>query len=186
MSHDTPSSSPEDNKVEYNKEDCNKENSKEANKAQANLPADTSGNDSEELLRFGLSMPAPLVRELDVWRKDRGYANRSEAVRDLVREALVESKWDEGHPEEAMVGVVTIVYDHTTRQLSDHLTDMQHHAHHISQATLHIHLNPDNCLEVIVLRGPRAEVKALANHLISTKGVLHGKFIPTTTGEDIT
>ena len=144
-----------------------------------------TGGESDELLRFGLSMPSTLVRDLDVWRKDRGYANRSEAVRDLVRDALVESQWEAGSPDAEMVGVVTIVYDHTTRQLSDHLTDMQHHAHHISQATLHIHLNPDNCLEVIVLRGPRAEVKALANHLISTKGVLHGKFIPTTTGEDI-
>ena len=144
-----------------------------------------TGQESDELLRFGLSMPSPLVRDLDIWRKDRGYANRSEAIRDLVRDALVESKWEEGNPEVEMVGVVTIVYDHTTRQLSDNLTDMQHHAHHISQATLHIHLNPDNCLEVIVLRGPRAEVKALANHIISTKGVLHGKFIPTTTGEDI-
>lgn len=141
---------------------------------------------SDELVRFGISMPAPLVRDLDTWRKGRGYANRSEAIRDLVRDALVETQWEQEEANETeMVGVVTIVYDHTTRQLSDHLTDMQHHSHHISQATLHIHLNQDHCLEVIVLRGPRADVTELADHLISTKGVLHGKFIPTTTGEDL-
>ena len=145
-----------------------------------------SGSETDELMRFGLSMPAALVQDLDAWRKGRGYANRSEAIRDLVRDALIETRSEDGDPLAEMVGVVTIVYDHTTRQLSDHLTDMQHHAHHISQATLHIHLNPDNCLEVIVLRGPRGEVMALADHLISTKGVLHGKFIPTTTGEDVT
>ncbi len=145
------------------------------------------GADTEELVRFGISMAAPLVRDLDTWRKGRGYANRSEAIRDLVRDALVETRWEqEGESDGEMVGVVSIVYDHTTRQLSDHLTDMQHHAHHISQATLHIHLNADHCLEVIVLRGPRADVAELANHLISTKGVLHGKFIPTTTGENLT
>lgn len=143
--------------------------------------------ENEELVRFGISMAAPLVRDLDTWRKGRGYANRSEAIRDLVRDALVETRWEqEGESDGEMVGVVSIVYDHTTRQLSDHLTDMQHHAHHISQATLHIHLNADHCLEVIVLRGPRADVAELANHLISTKGVLHGKFIPTTTGENLT
>ena len=148
-------------------------------------PSELADAGSEELVRFGLSMPAALVRDLDGWRKGRGYANRSEAIRDLVRDALVATRYETGEPEQEMVGVVTIVYDHTTRQLSDHLTDMQHHAHHISQATLHIHLNPDNCLEVIVLRGPRSEVADLADHLISAKGVLHGKFIPTTTGEDI-
>ena len=148
-------------------------------------PGESPEMGSEELVRFGLSMPASLVRDLDGWRKGRGYANRSEAIRDLVRDALVATRYETGAADQEMVGVVTIVYDHTTRQLSDHLTDMQHHAHHISQATLHIHLNPDNCLEVIVLRGPRSEVAELADHLISTKGVLHGKFIPTTTGEDI-
>ena len=155
---------------------------------EANSPAALqTETESEELLRFGLSMPANLVRDLDTWRKGRGYANRSEAIRDLVRDALVETRWEqEGDSAAEMVGVVSIVYDHTTRQLSDHLTDMQHHSHHISQATLHIHLNPDHCLEVIVLRGPRADVAELANRLISTKGVLHGKFIPTTTGDNLT
>lgn len=143
--------------------------------------------DCDGLVRFGLSMPAPLVRDLDAWRKERGYANRSEAVRDLVREALVAAQWEEANadPEAEAVGVVTLVYDHTTRQLSEHLTQMQHHHHGTALATLHIHLTYDHCLEVIVLRGTRAEVTDMAQHLISARGVLHGKFVPTTTGLDI-
>jgi len=130
-------------------------------------------------------MPASLVRDLDSWRRATGYPNRSEAVRDLVRDALIEARSECADPEAEMVGVVTLVYNHTTRQLSDHLIDMQHHDHHIAQATLHIHLSPEHCLEVIVLRGPRAEVTHMANHLISAKGVMHGKFVATTSGAGI-
>jgi CopG family transcriptional regulator, nickel-responsive regulator len=141
--------------------------------------------DPEELVRFGVSMPANLVRELDAWRKQRGYGSRSEAVRDLVRELLVAQEWEMSEPDAEMVGVVTIVYRHTTRELSEHLTQMQHHHHDVTQAALHVHLNSDNCLEAIVLRGKQSEVVHLAHHLISARGVLHGKFIPTTTGEEV-
>jgi CopG family nickel-responsive transcriptional regulator len=128
-----------------------------------------------------------LVRDLDGWRKRRGYDNRSEAVRDLVREALIASQWQEegNNPDKEMVGVVTLVYAHAAHQVSEHLTEMQHHHHTTAQAALHIHLTEAHCLEVIVLRGRRAEVQELADHLISARGVLHGKFVPTTTGEDI-
>lgn len=144
-------------------------------------------DDTDGLVRFGVSMPSALVRDLDAWRKRQGYCNRSEAVRDLVRDALVAANWREENadPQAEMVGVVTLVYPHTTRQLSEHLTRMQHHDHTTAQAALHIHLTPEHCLEVIVLRGHRQEVTALAEHLISARGVLHGKFVPTTTGEDI-
>lgn len=147
----------------------------------------TSSGTSEDLVRFGLSMPANLVRELDAWRTTHGYASRSEAVRDLLRDMMVAKRWEEEGQEENsdMVGVVSIVYKHATRELSEHLTELQHHHHTVAQAALHIHLNPENCLEVIVLRGNQREVRDLANHLISARGVLHGKFIPTTTGEDI-
>jgi CopG family nickel-responsive transcriptional regulator len=144
------------------------------------LPAD-----GEALVRFGVSMPAGLARELDAWRIRRGYANRSEAVRDMVRDTLVELQWEAQDPEAEMVGVVTLVYQHATRLLSERLIEAQHHHHEVAQAALHIHLSADNCLEVIVLRGRRAEVEHLANHLISARGVLHGKFIPTTSGEGI-
>ncbi|HLK59241.1 MAG TPA: nickel-responsive transcriptional regulator NikR [Chthonomonadaceae bacterium] len=146
----------------------------------------STSEQNEELIRFGVSMPASLVRELDAWRTKHGYASRSEAMRDLLRDKMVSSQWEEGEADDTeRVGVVTLVYKHTTRELSDHLTEMQHHHHTVAQAALHIHLTPENCLEVIVLRGKQDEVSMLAHHLMSARGVLHGKFIPTTTGEDI-
>ncbi len=152
----------------------------------ANDP-EVCANNPDELIRFGVSMPAGLVRDLDAWHKARGYSSRSEAVRDMVRDRLVNEDWqaEAGDPCAEVVGVVTLVYSHATRLLGEHLTELQHHHHAVTQATLHIHLTPENCLEVVVLRGPKAEVTALAHHLISARGVLHGKFVPTTTGEDI-
>lgn len=150
-------------------------------------PAKLEAAEREEdgLVRFGVSMPAPLVRELDAWRRRSGYTNRSEAVRDLVRDALVEARWsEESDPEADVAGVVTIVYSHHTRRLSDHLIDLQHEGHGTALATLHIHLTHEHCLEVIVLRGKRDEVTHMADHLISAKGVLHGKFVATGTGDE--
>ncbi len=142
--------------------------------------------ESDGLLRFGVSMPAALVRDLDTWRKSLGYTSRSEAVRDLVRDALVEAHWKQDEdPDSEMVGIVTLVYKHSTRQLSDHLIEIQHHDHNTAQTALHIHLSADHCLEVIVLRGRRADVVHIAGHLTSARGVLHGKFVPTSTGKDL-
>jgi CopG family nickel-responsive transcriptional regulator len=146
-----------------------------------------AADESDCLVRFGVSMPAALVRDLDTWRKSLGYTSRSEAVRDLVRDALVEAQWkQDADPDREMVGVVTLVYQHSTRQLSDHLIEIQHHDHKTAQTALHIHLSAENCLEVIVLRGRRADVIHMAGHLTSARGVLHGKFVPTSSGEDLT
>ncbi len=143
--------------------------------------------EGDSLVRFGVSMPAALVRDLDNWRKSLGYTSRSEAVRDLVRDALVEAKWkQDADPDGEMVGIVSLVYQHSTRQLSDHLIEIQHHDHKTAQTALHIHLSAENCLEVIVLRGRRADVIHMADHLTSARGVLHGKFVPTSSGEDLT
>ena len=153
------------------------------------LPEVTSPapDDADGLVRFGVSMPAALVRDLDHWRKSLGYTSRSEAVRDLVRDALVEAQWQQdADPDGEMVGIVTLVYQHSTRQLSDHLIEIQHHDHKTAQTALHIHLSEENCLEVIVLRGRRADVIHMAGHLTSARGVLHGKFVPTSTGKDLT
>lgn len=149
--------------------------------------AGTWQDEDDELVRFGVSMPASLVRDLDRWRKGLGYPSRSEAVRDLVRDALVQSQWRDDGDAAARdaVGVVMLVYDHTTRQLTERLTEMQHHGQAKALAALHIHLTLENCLEVIVLRGSRRDVRELAGHLISARGVLHGVFIPTTTGEEL-
>src|SRR5205085_5721550 len=113
----------------------------------------------------------------------RGYATRSEAVRDLIRDHLVreESKGEPGSTAD-QVAVVTLVYDHHARELAARLIDKQHHHHDLVVSSLHVHLGERHCLEVSVLRGPVGEVRHLGDDLLATKGVLHGE-ITFTSGE---
>ncbi len=137
-----------------------------------------------DVVRFSVSADERLVERFDDLIRDRGYINRSEAVRDLMRNALVERQWEQAEGE--AVGTVTLVFDHHTRDLSDKLTEHQHSHHHEIVSTLHIHLDAHNCLEVVVLRGDIREIERIASGLIGTKGVKHGRFVATTTGENIT
>ena len=132
------------------------------------------------LVRFGVSLDAGLLGEFDAHIKDRGYTNRSEALRDLIRERLVAEEWRAG-PEEA-AGVVSLVYDHHQLDLPKRLTDMQHDHHDMILSTLHVHLDHHNCLEVIILKGRGTDAKRFADHLLSLRGVLHGKLVLTNTG----
>lgn len=136
-----------------------------------------------EVVRFGISADSRLLERFDALIADKGYVNRSEAVRDLIRNALVEHQWEVG--EEEAVGTVTLVYDHHTSDLADRLTEHQHTHHEEIVSTLHIHLDAHNCLEVVVLRGKAREIGHLASVLIGTKGVKHGQFVASTTGEDV-
>jgi CopG family nickel-responsive transcriptional regulator len=136
-----------------------------------------------DVVRFGVSTDERLLERFDALIAEKGYVNRSEAVRDLIRNALVEEKWAGG--EEEAVGTVTLVYDHHSTDLSDKLTEHQHDHHHEIVSTLHIHLDSHHCLEVVVLRGVAREIKRIADELIGTKGVKHGKFVATTTGVDL-
>ncbi len=136
-----------------------------------------------ELIRFGVSMDDRLLQRFDEVIERKGYVNRSEAVRDLIRNALVEDQWARG--EEEIVGTVTIVYDHHTRDLGDKLTEQQHSHHGSIVSSLHVHLDAHHCLEVVVVRGKAAEVRRLADELIGTKGVKHGKLVTSTTGRDL-
>jgi CopG family transcriptional regulator, nickel-responsive regulator len=136
-----------------------------------------------DLARFGISIDERLLQRFDTLIADKGYVNRSEAIRDLIRNALVEDQWARG--DEETVGTVTLVYDHHTRDLADKLTDQQHSHHHSIISALHVHLDAHHCLEVVVVRGPAREVKRLADELIGTKGVKHGKLVTTTTGRDL-
>lgn len=136
-----------------------------------------------ELTRFGISMDAKLLASFDALMERKGYVNRSEAIRDLVRSALVEDQW--AHGDEETVGTVTIVYDHHVRDLSDKLTEHQHVHHQAIISALHVHLDHDNCLEVVVVRGKAADVKRLSDELIGTKGVKHGKLVTSTTGKNL-
>lgn len=136
-----------------------------------------------DLTRFGISIDDRLLRRFDELIAEKGSVNRSEAIRDLIRGALIEDQWARGNEE--TVGTVTLVYDHHTRDLSDKLTEQQHSHHDAIVSALHVHLDAHHCLEVVVVRGKAREVKRLADELIGTKGVKHGKLVTTTTGKDL-
>ena len=133
-----------------------------------------------QLSRIGVAIDSGLLDQFDRLIESRGYTNRSEAFRDLIRDELVEKSWQD--PASKVVGTVTLVYDHHVRLLSEKLTAMQHDFHNQILSTLHVHLDHDHCLEVLVVRGKAAAVKKIADALISTKGVRHGRLTITTTG----
>ena len=122
-----------------------------------------------ELSRIGVAIDADLLDRFDALISSRGYANRSEAFRDLIRNELVEESWKS--PDTEVVGSVTLVYDHHVRMLHEKLLDLQHQFHEAVLSTLHVHLDHDNCLEVLIVRGQASEVQRIAHSLISTKGV---------------
>ena len=129
------------------------------------------------IIRFGVSLEDDLLRLFDQSIIQLGYANRSEAIRDLIRDHLIQKKVDRGDGE--IIGVVTLVYDHRTHRLGDLLADMQHKAKVTINASLHIHLDEHNCLEVVVVRGTAEKVHEVSGKLIATKGVQNGKLITT-------
>ncbi len=133
------------------------------------------------LVRFGVSMDERLLDRYDELIAEKAYVNRSEALRDLIRGALVEDQWEIGDAE--AIGTVTLVYDHHSHDLADKLTHHQHAHHEEIVSTLHVHLDADHCLEVVVLRGIARDIKRIADSLIGTKGVKHGRFVATTTGD---
>jgi|SRR5580704_15689082 CopG family nickel-responsive transcriptional regulator len=127
------------------------------------------------LSRIGVSLDTDLLHRFDSFITDQGYDNRSEAFRDLIRDRLVGSAVVAGSA--LVVGTVTLIYDHHTRLLPEKLTDLQHANHTIVISTLHAHLDHESCLEVVVLRGKSRDVQKLADQLISTKGVQHGRLV---------
>ena len=136
-----------------------------------------------ELSRIGVAIDTGLLERFDRLIAGRGYTNRSEAFRDMIREELVEQSWES--PDSQVVGTVTLVYDHHARLLGEKLTGIQHEYHRSVLSTLHVHLDHDLCLEVIVIRGHAGAVRSLADALISTKGVKHGRLTLTTSGAEI-
>lgn len=126
---------------------------------------------TDALVRFGIAMPQGLLADLDALAAARG-ATRSEVLRDLVRGEVASSRTRDRTP---AVGTLTMVYDHHVRELSERLTDMQHDLGEAVRSTLHVHLDHDRCLEVLVLRGRADELRAAADRILATKGVLHGR-----------
>ena len=131
----------------------------------------------ENVTRYSITVPSSLMDAFDEFVQQRRNTNRSEALRDLMRSALVDERWSEDDAE--VMGTVTAVYDHHQRELSQRLTSLQHGAHDMVICTTHVHLDHHHCLEVIVLRGRAGRVREMAEALIGTRGVLHGKLVCT-------
>jgi CopG family nickel-responsive transcriptional regulator len=136
----------------------------------------------KKLVRFGVSLDHHLLDDFDRLIQRRKYTNRSEALRDLIRDHLVGQEWDE---DKETVGTITFVYDHHVRDLTRKLTDIQHRYQKLILSGMHVHLDHDHCLEVLVVKGKGSEIRKVADALISVKGVKHGKLTMTTTGKEL-
>jgi len=136
-----------------------------------------------DLQRIGVAIDGDLLEKFDDLISRRGYTNRSEAFRDLIRADLVNDVAEQ--PSSRIVGTITLLYDHHVRLLSEKLTSLQHEHHSSILSSLHVHLDHDNCLEVIVLRGKAGEIREIADRLIAAKGVKHGELTVTSLGQDI-
>jgi len=132
--------------------------------------------------RFGVSMHDELLAGLDLLVQKKRYPNRSEAIRDLVRGALVEEEWSTAKGE--VIGVLVIVFDHRQRELSSRLLKKEH-LRPGDITTLHLHLDHDNCLEAKIIRGRAADIREIADELMSMKGVKYGRLIPATAGKHL-
>jgi CopG family transcriptional regulator, nickel-responsive regulator len=135
-----------------------------------------------QLTRTGVSLEEELLKKFDKVIARRGYKNRSEAIRDLIRESLVDEAVDKNRQ---VVATLSMIYDHHKPNLSNKLAEIQHHAHASVLAATHVHLDPDNCLEVVIMKGRSGEIQHLADHMLSMRGVKHGKLVVTTSGKDL-
>lgn len=135
-----------------------------------------------ELVRTGVSIEEGLLKQFDLLIEKRGYGNRSEALRDLIREALIGEQVNDNLP---VVATLSMIYDHHKPDLSKKITDAQHHHHGNILATTHVHLDDRNCLEVILMKGRSGEIKHLADHMLALHGVKHGKLVLTSTGKGL-
>jgi CopG family nickel-responsive transcriptional regulator len=134
------------------------------------------------LERIGVSLEEDLLARFDGLIAERGYVNRSEAIRDLIRDALVQREWRESQGSDERVGVAVLVYDPDARGVARKLAHVQHEHRRAVVSSLHVHVDAHRCLEVIVLRGPAADVVRMGEGLASAKGVVYGKVVPATTG----
>lgn len=136
----------------------------------------------DKVTRIGISLEPELLKEFDDLVTGKGYTNRSEAIRDIIRFALIDERWEDDDAD--VVGTITIVYDHSRGLVQDRLMSIQHDHHVNIASTVHLHLNQDQCLEVILVWGKVREVKHLADEVISVKGVNFGKLTMTSGSMD--
>jgi len=135
-----------------------------------------------KVTRFGISIDEKLLRKFDAFIRKRKYSNRSEAIRDLIRRNFVEEEWEKG---KEVVGSISLVYDHHKRELVERLTELQHIFHNLIISTQHIHLDYNNCFEIIVVKGRAEETRELAQKMQATKGVKYLSLNASTTGKEI-
>lgn len=128
-------------------------------------------------------MNSKLLDMFDKYIHKKGYTNRSEAIRDLIRDHLVSQEWVDGDTE--TVGTITLVYDHESGEINERLIESQHRYCEYIVSSIHVHLDKHNCLEVLVIKGMAKKIQEIANHLISYKGVKHGKLTMTTSGKKL-
>jgi CopG family nickel-responsive transcriptional regulator len=138
--------------------------------------------DMSDLFRFGISLDKRLLDKFDRLIREKRYTNRSEAFRDLIRQELVKKEWKEG---KEVAGAIAIVYNHHQRELLNKIMDIQHDFQKLIISTQHIHLDNENCLEIVAVKGSSKEVQKLAEILKSIKGVRHGSLSMSSTGKDI-
>jgi len=138
-----------------------------------------------DISRFGVSVEDELLQSFDRLINGQGYENRSEALRDLMRDALVKSRIETSPEDSEALGSLTLVYDHHASELNDKMNELQHDHHDLVVSVLHVHVSHDDCMEVIVLRGKVREIRELSDGLLSLKGVKHGRLFVTLSSEQM-
>lgn len=138
----------------------------------------------QELMRIGVSLPETLLTRFDDIISKRGYSSRSEGIRDAIRNYIVHYEWM-SDVEGERIGMISLVYSHHQRGLVDSLTDIQHEFVGIIQSSLHVHLDNENCLEVVILRGEGRDVRRASERMMALKGVKHVKLTTTSLGKEL-
>ncbi len=136
-----------------------------------------------ELIRLSMSLEKPLCEKLDKMVKASGYSNRSEYIRDLIRDRMVSDQWNKS---EEVLGTITLIYNHHQRELSEKITDIQHHHHEEVLASTHIHLSHEICAEMIMVKGVAENISRLADVLRQQRGVLHSGLTMSSSGQELT
>lgn len=134
-----------------------------------------------QLSRFGVSLDKELLKKFDRYIRQKKYTNRSKAISDLLRQEIIGQQWQEG---KEIAGAITIIYDHHKRELLDKLTGIQHDFQKVIISTQHVHLDHNNCLEIIAVKGKAKEAQRLADTLKAVKGIKHGTLSMSTTGKE--
>ncbi|WP_456422880.1 nickel-responsive transcriptional regulator NikR [Thermococcus sp.] len=136
-----------------------------------------------KVVRFGVSVPEELLEKFDKIIEEKGYVNRSEAIRDLMRDFIIRNEWEIGDTEVA--GTITMLYNHDEADVVKELLDLQHEYLEEIVSSIHVHMDEHNCLEVVIVKGKASRIKEIADRLLSLKGVKHGKLVMTGTGKEL-